>query len=98
MKERDLQKLIKDYIIEKGGYVENIHGGSIYQASGIPDLLVCYKGWFIGIEVKVGNNKPSPIQEVKLAQIKRAGGYAIVPYDLEAVKEVFEEIDKLGKP
>lgn len=95
MKERDLQKLIKDYVISKGAYVENIHGGSIYQASGIPDLLVCYKGWFIGIEVKVGNNKPSEIQKVKLAQIQQAGGYAIVPYDLETVVEVFETIDAL---
>lgn len=95
MREKDLQKLIKDYAIDKGAYIENIHGGSIYQASGIPDLLACYKGWFLGIEVKVGKNKPSPIQVVKLAQIEQAGGKAVLAYDLETVIKVFEDIDAL---
>lgn len=97
MREKDLQKLIKDYAIDKGAYIENIHGGSIYQASGIPDLLACYKGWFLGIEVKVGKNKPSPIQVVKLAQIEQAGGKAVLAYDLETVIKVFEDIDALGQ-
>lgn len=95
--EKDLQKQIKEYAIEQGAYIKNIHGGSIYQAAGIPDLLACYKGYFVGIEVKVGYNKPSEIQKVNLKQINLAGGYDVLAYDLETVKKVFKDIDRRRK-
>lgn len=93
MKEGVLQTKIKEYLIGKGAYVETIWGGG-FQAAGIPDLIGCYKGHFIGVEVKVGKGKPSPIQEVKIRQINNAGGYGIVTWDLETVEKMIEEIDK----
>lgn len=42
--------------------------------SGIPDLLILYRGVFAAIELKVGRNKTSKLQDVILAKIAKAGG------------------------
>lgn len=93
MKESDLVTKIKKYLIKQGAYAEKIWGGG-FQASGIPDILACYRGCFVGIEVKVGKNKPSEIQEVKIKNINRAGGYGVVVWSLEEVVELLRDIDE----
>ena len=57
-------------------YVMPVTGG--YGRSGAPDFLVCYKGRFIGIECKAGNNKPTALQEKNLREIEDAGGSSLV--------------------
>ena len=69
------------------------HGGQ-YGTAGIPDLIVCYKGRFIGLECKVGKNKPTVLQEVTIRQILRAGGYALVVRTVDEVKEIIEAFKK----
>ena len=48
--------------------------------SGIPDVVACvgYHGHFVGIECKAGKNKPTALQHLELADIKAAGGTAVV--------------------
>ena len=46
--------------------------------SGVPDVVCCLHGRFIGIECKAGKNKPTPLQEKELADITKAGGVACV--------------------
>ena len=41
---------------------------------GVPDLLICYKGKFIAIELKVDGAKPTKLQDIKLNEIRLAGG------------------------
>jgi len=59
--------------------------------SGIPDLLICWKGGFYAIELKVGFNKATPIQEYVMREIKRAGGQVSVCRSVEDVKQFFEK-------
>lgn len=49
-----------------------------YGRSGVPDIIVCHKGRFIGIECKSGKNKPTPLQEQNLNAIQAAGGISLV--------------------
>jgi hypothetical protein len=49
-----------------------------YGRSGVPDIIACYKGKFIGIECKSGNNKPTLLQLRNIDDIKRNQGLAIV--------------------
>jgi Holliday junction resolvase len=49
-----------------------------FGASGVPDIIVCYQGHFIGIECKAGDNKPTILQAKNLEHIKRCGGSSIV--------------------
>jgi len=60
--------------------------------SGIPDIIVCYKGQFLGIECKAGFNKTTPLQERELAAIQKAGGSAMVVREdtLEFLKDWFD--------
>lgn len=49
-----------------------------YGRSGVPDIIACYKGKFIGIECKAGDNKPTLLQLRNIENIKRNQGLAIV--------------------
>jgi len=46
--------------------------------SGVPDIVCCYRGRFIGIECKAGNNKTTALQDRELAAIRVAGGSSFV--------------------
>jgi Holliday junction resolvase len=49
-----------------------------YGKSGVPDIVGCYLGQFFAIECKAGSNKPTPLQEKNLSEIRRAGGISMV--------------------
>ena len=57
-------------------YFYPVTGG--YGKSGVPDIVACYKGMFFGIECKAGKNKPTPLQDKNLREIRVAGGCAVV--------------------
>ena len=57
-------------------YFYPVTGG--YGASGVPDVVGCYKGKFFGIECKAGNNKPTELQKAQLEAIDGAGGISMV--------------------
>ena len=84
---------IKKYIASIGGLCYKIHGGDLYQETGIPDLLCCIKGLFFGIEVKDPGGKPSAIQLAQGVRIKNAGGHFIIAKSLE---EVIQYLEKVG--
>lgn len=60
---------------------------------GTPDFLVCYKGRFIALECKVGNNEPTIEQMNCLTAIHKAGGTCEVIRCLQDVKKLL-----LGQP
>ena len=57
-------------------YFYPVTGG--YGQSGVPDIVGCYEGLFFGIECKAGKNKPTPLQEKNLKQIRDAKGLDMV--------------------
>ena len=59
--ETKIQRQIQDYLRNLGAYEFKVHG-EIFMRAGIPDIICCYKGRFIGIEVKDEGNKPSELQ------------------------------------
>lgn len=46
--------------------------------SGVPDIICCVNGRFLGIECKAGDNKPTALQQRELKAIADAGGSALV--------------------
>jgi Holliday junction resolvase len=52
--------------------------GTGYGKSGVPDILCCLFGYFVAIETKAGDNKPTALQEREIKRIKEAGGIALV--------------------
>jgi Holliday junction resolvase len=53
-------------------YFYPVTGG--YGASGVPDIVGCYKGMFFAIECKAGKNKPTPLQQKNIDSIAAQGG------------------------
>lgn len=49
-----------------------------YGRSGVPDIICCVAGKFLGIECKAGKNKPTALQIHEIEQIRRAGGVAVI--------------------
>jgi Holliday junction resolvase len=67
-----------------------------YGSSGTPDIVACYKSYFIGIECKSNLNKPTALQEHALNEITRCGGKAIWLNESNAtmkVRALLQEID-----
>lgn len=67
--------------------------GSEFQPAGIPDILGCYRGVMFGVEAKMPGNKPTKIQEHRMAQIREAGGVTVVAYSLSDVQTMIQELD-----
>jgi hypothetical protein len=77
--EAKLVQRIKAFVVEKGGRPFKIVGSDEgYQEIGIPDLLICYKGRFIGGEVKQPGEPLRPRQKLVLREIFEADGVAAV--------------------
>jgi Holliday junction resolvase len=75
------EKKVKDKVVkllkQRGVYYfYPVSGG--YGMSGVPDVVCCVNGKFLGIECKAGSNKPTPLQEKNLSAIRAAGGTALV--------------------
>ena len=75
------EKKVKDKVrkvLEKLGcyYFFPATGG--FGRSGVPDIIICFKGHFVAIECKAGNNKPTALQELNMKKIKESGGNTIV--------------------
>lgn len=87
MKEQDIQAKIQKYIKAIGGYVVNT---ITTNRAGVPDLLCCVKGRFIGIEVKMPGKKASPLQLANGIMIEDAGGFFIVATSVDEVKNFVE--------
>jgi Holliday junction resolvase len=95
MLEKDLQSRCLKYVkeLENKGYpiiAINQHG-SAFSSRGVPDILMCIKGQFIAVELKVGDNTPTPLQSHYIERIINADGQAHVIYDLKEFKRVVDD-------
>ena len=86
------KKLIRDVIEPRGAFWSRIDQGGVAKP-GDPDLIVCYKGRFIGVECKTYNGSLRPLQIRRIKEIKDAGGICIVARCNKDLESVFEEID-----
>lgn len=85
-------KKIKEYIlsIEPSAYIYKVCGSG-YSRKGEPDLHVCFRGRFIGLEVKDPKNKSygaTALQIQRIKEIRKSGGIAAVvtsPEDVEVL-------------
>ena len=75
--EGKVKKQVKKILDDLGAYhFSPMTAG--FGRSGVPDIIACYKGKFIGIECKSGDNKPTLLQLRNIEDIKRNQGLAIV--------------------
>ena len=97
MSETNFQKKIIEYLESVDAYVFK-HNASAISKAGVPDIICCYKGLFIGVEVKKDNkSKPTELQKYNLNKINKCGGVGIVlrPDKFELFKELIKGLEKV---
>ena len=91
--EKNFENKIKKYLKEKGiWYVKTWSNG--IQRKGIPDIIACVNGYFLGVEVKGMNGVPSDLQKREIRQIRKSNGVAMVLYpdEFEVFKVLIEQL------
>ena len=63
--EKNFENRVKQWLRSKGCYVVKYYGCGGTRA-GVPDLLVCANGRFIGVEIKAEHGKLAPLQRSHL--------------------------------
>ena len=94
MLERDVVTAIKHYLASYGSeiFFWKEHGGP-YGTSGVPDIICCYKGHFLGLEVKLPGGRLTELQKRAIDKINRAGGIACRVESVDDVRTVIARID-----
>lgn len=91
--EKKVKKKVVQQLKDLGCYYfYPVTGG--YGASGVPDIIVCYRGLFIGIECKADATKkgPTALQKRNLLSIEENGGVSLVIdiHNVEATTELIK--------
>lgn len=97
-RESKLSRHIMEGLRREGWFCFKIHGGPTMMA-GLPDIIVCAEGYFVGLETKnpESRNDVSLRQKLTHSQIREVGGghVAVVCTVNEAIDAVREAI-KIG--
>lgn len=89
--EKKVKDKVKKLLSEIGAYYFMPATGG-YGKSGVPDIVACIKGKFLGIECKAGKGEPTALQEKNLLDISNAGGFSVAvnEHGLEHLKKLME--------
>jgi len=78
-----------------GGWWLNFHGGDPYMPRGIPDIIGCYFGMFVALEVKRPGEEPRKLQGKIMSLMRKAGAITATVYNtkdtIEALIQVLAE-------
>lgn len=88
MKEQTIQSKIIKHLEGKGAYVVKVTSAN---KAGVPDVLACLDGKFIGVEVKNETGRPTELQLYNIRRIISAGGVAGVCRSVADVEKLISE-------
>ncbi len=86
----ELESIVQTRIINYLKTVPGLHYFKVaqgpYSRGGVSDIICCYQGQLLAIEVKRPGGKPTVLQEKFIHDIRAAGGVAIIASSLDEVK------------
>lgn len=77
-----------------GCHLQARHGGPANR--GEPDLTGCFRGLRLEIEVKVGDNRPTPLQYDQMAKWAGVGAVSVCIRSLDELKEILDRLDAVS--
>lgn len=98
-RESRLSRKIQERLRAEGWFCFKVHGNELMMA-GLPDIICCAEGLFIGLETKNVETREntSPRQDYVHSKIRQAKGTAVVVCSPdEAVRAVRDAITKFGR-
>jgi len=75
--EGEIKDQVRKILDEMGAYYF-FPAANGYGRTGIPDVVACYKGHFIGIECKAESKQPTALQQRELDNIEKARGTGVL--------------------
>lgn len=87
--EKIFENKIKQWLTDHGCYHVKFFANRMTKV-GVPDILASVNGYFIGIETKASNGKPSELQFYNVRKIRESGGFAYIVYP-----SGWEELEKI---
>lgn len=65
-----------------------------FGRSGVPDIICCANGTFLGVECKAGTNKPTELQLLEMKKIRDAAGKTLVVNEenISELEEILKEL------
>lgn len=93
MLEKQIQKKIMAYLKTVPGSQWNKITLGPYSGKGISDIIGCYRGHYVALEVKNEGGKATKLQEHFINAINDTGGYAAVVRSVNDVRSFLGHID-----
>jgi hypothetical protein len=94
MREKDLVNQIMAFLRRTPGCTAEKRHGTPYGKVGQPDITGCLMGHRFEIEVKVGRNKPTEMQSMRLNEWREAGASVCVVWSLDEAKEFIRKVER----
>jgi hypothetical protein len=93
--EKSFENKVKTFLGEQGCWFVKYWGGGAFTKAGIPDLLICCNGYFIGAELKAEHGRPSALQIWNINEINKSGGFGMILYpdDFERFKDFIRALN-----
>ena len=92
LKEKQIQDEIISYLKRKRVY--HFRFQAQYNLNGLPDIICLYKGFFLGLELKKEDGKPTLLQLKKIKAINDNGGIGVIVRSVKEVEELINNIDR----
>ncbi len=90
--EASIKKAIREALKERGAFWSLVPEGT-FAKPGDPDMIICYKGRFVGMEGKTPVGRLSDVQKLRRTQIEAAGGIYAVVRSVDDAMAVLDKID-----
>jgi Holliday junction resolvase len=75
--EGEIKDQVRKVLDEMGAYYF-FPAANGYGRTGIPDVIACIGGHFVGIECKAGSKQPTALQQRELDNIEKAEGTGVL--------------------
>lgn len=79
LNEKQFENQVKKFLKSHNIWHFKVWGGG-FQRSGIPDLICCVNGYFVAIELKGSDGKPTELQKYHIREINKSGGIGVILY------------------
>lgn len=92
--EKLFENRLKKFLEDEGCWFVKFFANA-YTKIGIPDILCCCNGYFVAIEVKAPNGKPSELQKRNIQKINESYGFGVVLYpdQFDQFKELIRDLN-----
>ena len=97
MLEKDITAAIMKYLKSISGCFCWKQPGGLYGTAGLPDVICCYHGMFVGFEVKTNVGRMSKLQEATFQKIRKANGRAFKVTSVDEVKAALKSLEVLNE-